>query len=842
MLPSLAASFTAGLALGSYIPYLPLSITVLLLCSAIGLTFFESRLGFDPRKSTAIFCSLLAGIVYWSILVEGNVKPAFQEEGAILHSLTGRVVVPVRQGPDRLIAIVQLDQVPTLPRRPQVIRLTWRNPERLIFQGDRIGVVAKLRPPSGPLNPGRLDYAAYLDRQGIDALATVHGAGAVVLLESGRNNVKWALWNQFDRWRGGVRLAAIQSLSQPALGLFMGIIVGERGFLDQAVRDRFMVTGTVHLLSISGSHIGLVAIVVFVAVRRFVLLLPPAWLLSISRKLTATRLATWLTVFPVTAYTLLAGAEVATVRSLAMVIVALAARWGGHKQSIFHALSVAAVGILLHDPQAIYDISFQLSFVSVGAIGWWVCRSNEADEKDESTARPWSGRVLQWGKDTLTVSTAVTVATTPLIAAYFNQVPWLGLFANIVAIPLMGAGLVPIGLAAAVWQIVTESEILPLAGTIQWLVGCFTKGLDVAASIPFGDWHVAAPSVSAMVIFYTCMALLLAGGLKKHLVWLPSAVVVASLSWWIWSPRSHGGGEQFRVTFLDVEQGDSAVIELPDGQVVLIDGGTAFDRYDMGRTVVAPFLWNRGIRTIDHVIATHPQLDHVGGLTWILEHFHVRHFWGNGDQRTEAFYEKLKDALARRRLQEEIVREGQNLLSSNGCRLQVLNPHHDAKIAQSSLLSRRDGRTLNNRSVVTELWCGAHRILFTSDIEQEALWRLKENKLNPEAEVVKVPHHGAGGSLQIDWLKRVKPRFAVISVGRYNPYGHPDQAVLQAYAGQGVTVYRTDEDGAVWMIGRIADPSLEVHSMKDALMMPIDWVSCGWNCERENLAKLIAIG
>jgi competence protein ComEC len=97
-------------------------------------------------------------------------------------------------------------------------------------------------------------------------------------------------------------------------------------------------------------------------------------------------------------------------------------------------------------------------------------------------------------------------------------------------------------------------------------------------------------------------------------------------------------GDRFRITFLDVSQGDSAVLELPGGEVVLIDGGASYERFDMGRSVVAPYLWNRGIRTIDYVIATHPQLDHVGGLTYVLRHFNVRHVWGSGDARQELFY------------------------------------------------------------------------------------------------------------------------------------------------------------------------------------------------------------
>ena len=135
------------------------------------------------------------------------------------------------------------------------------------------------------------------------------------------------------------------------------------------------------------------------------------------------------------------------------------------------------------------------------------------------------------------------------------------------------------------------------------------------------------------------------------------------LLWWAWSPRMFLDGDHFRVTFLDVGQGDSAVIELPDGQVVLIDGGATYERFDMGRAVVAPFLWNRGIRTIDQVIGTHPQLDHVGGLAWVVRHFSVKRYWGSGESREELFYRRLQESLASQGLQEGVAREGREIVS-----------------------------------------------------------------------------------------------------------------------------------------------------------------------------------
>lgn len=842
MLPSLTFSFTLGLLLGSFLPYFPLSLSILLLFAVVGHTILEWRLDKQFRDATACFWCLLAGIVFWSFTVERPVHSSFLEKDfESPQTLTGRITAPVQQGPDRLVMVVRLDPVSVSPNGGLIIRLTWRSPERLLFQGDRIRIRAKLRSPKGTLNPGGFDYAAYLERQGINAVATVSGVEGVEFVESGRGDIQWMIWNQFDRWRGAIRLSAVRVLEQPALGLYLGVIVGERSYLDQELRDRFMVTGTVHLLSISGSHLGLVAILCFLTMKYFVLWLPSRWLLRLSRVITPTRLAAVVTVFPVTAYACLAGAELATIRSLVMVIVALIATWLGYEHRIFHALSVAALAILWYDPRSIYDTSFQLSFVSVCAIAWWISRPEVKDQETRSLSPSLPYRIMMWGKDAMLLSAVVTLSTLPLVALYFNQIPWLGLFANVIAVPVMGIVLVPLGLTAAIWQSIA-GEDLPFAGWLQWSFDAFVHGINSLSFLPGGEWHVASPSILLITVFYGCLFLVGLISARMWVRWIAASVLLLILFWWVWSPRVLLDGDRFRVTFLDVSQGDSAVIEFPDGEVVLIDGGTTYERFDMGRGVVGPYLWNRGIRTIDHVIATHPQLDHVGGLAWVLQHFSVRHYWGTGDARAEPFYHRLQEAVRFRGLTEQTASEGTEIVSNNNCRLMTLNPSGGMASQPLPVSRYRAGHELNNRSIVTEFVCGHHRILFTADVEQEALSRLS-HRIQPEpVEVLKVPHHGAVSSLQIDWLDSVCPKVAVISVGHGNSYGHPAPAVVDAYKSRGVSLYRTDRDGAVWITGRRTEAGVHIHRTREELVRPVVRSLDFWSSELDNLKKLLPRG
>ena len=839
MLPSLTVAFIAGLLVGSQISYFPLSASCLLLLAGLG-TFILERLNrFSTRQGMWLYGVLLVGVVYWAVAVNLSAHdPLVEQSLDAAIAVTGRIVAPVQQAPDRLVMIVRSDGPIDASGTSRHIRLTWRMPERVFFQGDRVGFLAMLRPPSGSLNPGGFDYARYLERQGIEAIATVTGSEAVQFLESGRAHAWWAILNQFDRWRGSIRLAALQSLPQPALGLYVGIIIGDRGYLDPELRDQFMVTGTVHLLSISGSHLGLVALLIFAVVRWAMILLPADWLLALSRRITPTRMAAVCTLLPVAGYAFLAGAELATIRSLLMVAVGLSAIWLGQERRLFHALSAAAVGILLHDPQALFDISFQLSFLSVFALAGWLSWPSAAEVEDLPNKPSILRTCAHWGKDAVVMSGVVTLVTVPLVAFYFYQLPWLGLFTNVVAVPVMGILLVPIGLASGVWQIVMGGPTLPLASLNQWLLEHFVAAVRLVSRLPGGEWHVAAPSALTMFVLYGCLVLLWqrVGGTAFR--WAAGAGVLLVVLWWAWSPRMFLDGHHFRVTFLDVGQGDSAVIELPDGQVVLIDGGATYERFDMGRDVVAPFLWNRGIRSIDQVIGTHPQLDHVGGLAWVVRHFSVKNYWGSGDTRDEQFYRRLQESLASQGLQEGVAREGQEIVSSGPCRLVVLNPPVNEHVDVPSHHTHVDGHGLNNRSVATRLTCGIHTMLFAADVERDGLLRMSRSPSHGPVEVLKVPHHGAVSSLNRDWVASLHPQYAVFSAGRHNRYRHPAAAVLEVYELEGSTVLRTDHDGGVWFTGRVSDETLHVHRASELVWQPTNRASCLWTCEEANWARI----
>ncbi|MCE3223198.1 MAG: putative Competence protein ComEC/Rec2 related protein [Nitrospira sp.] len=836
MLPVFTITFVLGLAFGSYLPYFPFSITALLFGSVGLLTFLESRRLLAPKRSQVVFACLAGGCLYWNLFAWFTPHIPIPDSARVFPvRFEGTIIEAVRHSPARLTALVKVaitdDPAYVVPFH---LRLTWRDPDRDLHPGLRIRARGHLHGPSGTLNPRGFDYTAYLEAQGVDAVGSVSGAGAVEVPNSQPARTAQVFSPWIEEWRSRIRSSA-DVLPQPSRGLFLSLTIGEQGFLAPEVRDWFMTTGTVHILSISGSHLGLIALLSFLLIRRGCLLLPPMWLLCLSRWLTATRLAAFLTLFPVLFYTMLAGAETATLRSAIMITVGLWTVWLGAPRYLLHALAAAAGLTLLVHPAALYDISFQLSYVSVWVLALAVERKGRDEELPELVP-PATGRMRFWLWESVRLTALVSLATMPLVACYFNQVSWMGLFANLLVVPFVGFVLLPVSLVSAVWVIVAHSNTLPAGGVIDALGQGLIAATHALAGLPGAEWFVAAPTLPMMLLFYLLGWALLTGRPADSAPLLRGAMVMGLfciVAWWLWSPRPFNRDGQVRVTFLDVGQGDSAVIELPAGEVILIDGGATYERFDMGRSVVAPFFWNRGIRKIDHVIGTHPQLDHVGGLAWILAHMRVGQFWTNGVRRDEEFWRKIEGALAQHRIPVKVASEGEVIVAGADCRITVLSPRANRG---SSPAPKSD--SLNNLSVVTELTCGDRRMLFTGDIEREALARLTQSGMLGQVALLKVPHHGAQSSMERDWLNVTKPEIAVVSAGRRNPYGHPVREVLDAYRAVGTQVWRTDLDGAIWADLDLQQSRLTVHRTGDWALQSASWSPAPWTTEWHNIRRL----
>ena len=790
-----------GVVLGSGVAYFPFSIASLVVLILGGVLWLSTVGRCSPAFGCLVFGVLLSGLAS-AALAQMKAEPPAWVRAAGSHKIDviGVVEEPVRFGPDRAVVIVSVQRL-ALPNRTVPvsgrIRLTVRGSVPPLVVGDVIEFTTRLHTPRGLWNPAGYDYGAHLRRAGVHAVGsvTLHRDGTGLrILAHGFSSLMAAV----DQGRARIRDAALRTLEDPIAGIYLALVTGESGYLSQDIRDAFMASGTTHILSISGSHLGLIGVVVFWGVHRVLLALPARWLLRLSRYTTATRVAAAATILPVTGYALLGGAEVATVRSLIMTLVALAAVLVGRSHSIGYGLALALVVIVGWDPLAPFDISFQLSFLSVLVI---VMLMKVRGARDEETTLGVSRERRMWEAlkagtvEVLLVSLVITLATAPLVASYFNQLAWVGGLSNLLVVPLVGFVVLPVGLLVCLATLLSGGGELVGAAVVRPLLEVFVWIVQTFAAVPGAELRVASPPLWQIAGFFLLLGVALLWW-RRGAGRLAGALAGGMLLLWVWSPRDLPAAGSFRVTFLDVGQGDAALVETADGRAMLIDGGGATDASDAGRMVIAPVLWDRGIRRLDVVVATHPQLDHVGGLAFVLSKFDVGQLWTNGVTREAAFLHRLERVVTERKVPVRAVSAADGALSLGSCQARVLNPDASEGIGTA----RAEGTHLNNQSVVVRLVCGSVAFLFTGDIESEAESRLTQRSERLETAVLKVPHHGAKGSLYEPFLRAVHPQLAVVSVGHANAYGHPSPTMMEAYARLGIPVLRTDRHGAVSVI------------------------------------------
>ncbi len=797
------------------------------------------------KQSSMLLMSMIVGVIWWTAMASTPTEKSFTrwiDKGPI--TVVGEVVRPVRRAPDRVVMIVDVKQITegkSTASTSGLLRLTWREANHTVHQGNHVEVLTRLREPYGTRNPGGFDYGQYLKRKGIRAVASITGPDKVLIGGETRILTTSWIWQGIDAWRDQVHRAAIETLREPALGLFLGMIIGEQSFITPEVRDAFMATGTVHIISISGSHLGLIAFLVFFLVKGVVLRLPAAWVQWLSLRLTATRLAVITTIPVVSFYTLLAGGEIATVRSWIMIILFLAAVWMGREKHLLPALGIAGVFATVADPHVIYDTSFQLSYSAVLAIALVIRMNHYKTEHDleiDISSTGIMGNLWKKATQAWWMTLAVTLVTLPLVAYYFNQIAWLGLLSNMVVVPLVGFLVIPLGLLSVIWVLITGSETLPFVDLNQAISDGLVQLVTWLAQIPGAEWHVASPNIMTMLVFYGLLQAIVVSRSSQKLQAGCVAGVCAILLWWVWSPRLDVDQNILRVTFLDVGQGDATVIELPDGKTILIDGGPAYRRLNMGQAVIGPYLWDRGISRIDHVIATHPQWDHVGGLPWVLKSFEVGQYWSNGIAREQAFYSRLQESILDVGVKKKNVENGQEIVRAGSCLLTVQNPLLQRNKLAKSPQAFRSGAELNNFSIITLLNCGQHSFLLTADAEYESLSKLNERPDLHKARVVKVPHHGAKSSLHNEWIEQLEAEVAVVSVGQHNRYGHPHAKVIESYAREEVPLYRTDRDGAVWIIANLDSPEMKIHTAEELALKPVQLDEAILQNEWRNLGRL----
>jgi competence protein ComEC len=711
---------------------------------------------------------------------------ALQARRVVLHYETERARADAALGsPSRCSAHALVDSSPVLVRGvlrweaklDRVIcaasRVAWEGrstfyggPEDL-SRGDEVDVVATLAPPQRLWNDATGDPRPAEARRGV-----VRSAGAldVRVTRRGSGLLAW-----IDRIRARVR-RRIEATFPPELApMARALVLGES---DLAPGDdlAFRASGLSHLLAVSGMHL---VIVLALAVRVVEGCL--ARVERLAARVDVGQLAAAIGIPVAWVYAGLAGAGGSTVRAAWMTTVALFARMIGRRTDPIRAFGLSLGIMAVADSLVAFDLSFALSAAATAGL---LAFAQPLTRRLAARAPKALGPVVAAAATTL----AASLPCVPVLARFAPTVPLGGVIANLVAVPLGEWAALPLCLAHALLSASPAAErgCAIVASGALLLVRWIARGF----AAPALTMQVPQPTSWQLAVLAVMLAAILIRPRRLGALVALSAAACLGLE----IGARHAGEPRgiVRATFLDVGQGDASLVDLPNGEAIVIDGGGLVGSpIDVGTRVLAPELRGRRRQTLAAVVVTHPHPDHYGGLATGLEAVRVGALWDTGQGEREHVGGAYAAVLGRMRSRGTRVLRPPQLCGSlilGGAQVEVLAPCPE----------HSPDRGPNDNSFVLRITYGVRSLLFVGDAEHEeegTLLTTSRDRLR--ADVLKVGHHGSRTSSTPAFVAAVAPREAIVSVGCRNRFGHPDPATLAALTGAGARVWRTDRDGAI---------------------------------------------
>jgi competence protein ComEC len=661
--------------------------------------------------------------------------------------------------------------------------------------GDVLKVTGELETPSQFED---FDYKSYLARQGIYSVIYYPG---VEVLDHGQG-LKPLQWIYSLRERLSASLA--RALPEPQGSLAQAILLGLRGNIPDSLYEAFSRTGTAHLLAISGLHISIII----------------AMLLSFGILVFGRRrsIYIWLTLGLMWLYALLAGMHPPIIRAAIMGSLFLIAEYLGRQRSAIIALAFAAAVMVGIQPHLLWSVSFQLSFLAMAGLILLYPYFQVWGRKGVASLFGARERIAAAGSivtDGFAATLAAIVAVGPLIAYNFGVVSLVALPATFFSLPALPFIIVTAALVAFVGLLASLA-----AQILSWLAWLFlsylvfvVQGFD---ALPHSSLEVTTVSTWHIWGYYVILAGVIASlnhrkqlvdffsrltsGIQKVAQGIPKPRLGFSMKWLIlpllvvailvWSVALTTPDDKLHVSFLDVGQGDAILIQTPNGQDILVDGGPDPQKINLELSEKLPF-WDR---TIDLVVCTQPQADHVTGLVEVLQRYKVKQVIEPGVSYNSSIYREWCNLIEDKGIEYSIAWAGQEIDLGNGIKMEVLNPPEG--------LFEGTSDDVDNNGVVLRLSWSKVSFLFTADIREEIEFELIGQRANLKSTVLKVAHHGSETSTTSQFMAAVDPEVAAISVGADNTFGHPSPEVLKRLIDQlgEDNIYRTDEDGTIEFI------------------------------------------
>ncbi|MCK9209782.1 MAG: DNA internalization-related competence protein ComEC/Rec2 [Ignavibacteriaceae bacterium] len=613
-------------------------------------------------------------------------------------------------------------------------------------------------------NPGEFDYRAYLLKQGVTGFLSVKNPKDVEILRS--------TVSPFPSLIFSVRKSIaerIDELQKPqAVGLIKGLLLGDKSEIDNETKMEFINSGVAHVLAVSGQQVGFIAVIFIILFGRVNIYL-----------------RTTLTIITLILFLLITGLQAAVLRATIMALVVFAASLSNREINAWNTIAIAALAILLIDVNQLFDPGFQLSFVAVMAtIGLYPYFSTWLKELNLKNKFVKAILVMFF------MSLAAQIGVLPFINYYFGKISIIALISNLFVIPgisiILANGLLTLFVSTVSLQ---AANIFASAGDgliafLYWLI-------KISATQDFSFIRVPNFTLQDSIIFYGFLFFLIFTlryikrmFTKLLLIFLiaVNTVVFCSLD-----NKNLLPDDKLSVMMIDVGQGDSFLIKLPNGKTVIIDGGSSQFNYDNGARVIIPLLDYLGIAKIDYGIISHMDTDHFAGLVSLVNENRINEIFKpdlDSTDKNDLYFEQL---LAIKKIPYKYFRD--TVVTDEKARVYFLCDTHKSPINTFKI---------NDRSGIVKIVYGKTSLLFVGDAHIKMEKYLTSHWKNfLDTDVLKIGHHGSKTSSGENFLNFVLPNISLVSVGEQNKFGHPSQVVLDRLDKLHSQIFRTDDEGAV---------------------------------------------
>lgn len=643
-------------------------------------------------------------------------------------------------------------------------------------RGDRIRFMTQIILPHRLGLPGEFDYPRHLLFQGITATGRVDSQQDIVMIraaagESVQRSIDIVARKLGDAIRKAVPDVRISSV-------LAALLLGDQKRIPENLADSYTRAGVTHILSISGFHVGIIA--AFISLISLGIL---TRFESLALRWNVRRISVIIAVPSMVTYLFLTGNAPATARSVIMLVACAVALYVERETDAINMLLLAACLLIAINPVTLFDVSFQLSFLSL----WGIIVTVPVLTERLSDAVPRRSLLFL---QLLAASVAASCVTLIPVLHNFKVASLNGILANFLIVPLLGYGAVISGFC-----------VLPLIALVPNISGIllWPSSRLISLSNMIVEWFSVLPvihftRITAWDMFFFLLFMLsvtFVRGVRRRFVFaavMPLAAVMIHAT----EPPSADG--RLHVTMLSVGQAESMYLCLPDGSTMLVDGGGYLhdNGRDFGRRVLLPALESLGIRRIDRLIITHDHPDHIGGLSFVVKNITVGECWTTSRTYSRLQHSDLRSALSDRKIPVRLFAAGDSINLASGVDFNVFSPRHH--------LIRNDGddiRNTNEESLVFRVSFAHFSMLFTADAGFDAESDMISSGCNLRSTVLKVGHHGSANSTSEEFVDLVRPRMALISAGAGNKFGLPSGRTIDLLKAKNIMVYRTDRDGTI---------------------------------------------